>query len=263
MSVGRGWQPLVEELRRDLAAVGAELSLAYEKYSLLAADVEPWSPTAQELLDAAERRSGGICEECGQPGREVPLPSGWVKTRCEEHTAVVRDGAYWKGLSRSVERGGYTAVGPVELGPAAPLRLSRITLYTPVPVLRHVAAAYGAVLNAAPVTGEDERGPYTEVTDGAGFVIELRPLEPGEVPTITRLEFRGAGAKAAAVRLHAETGGVQRHLYGGRWDTVAGNSVRLVGPGEDVSAEEKVRIRAAIQRGEFDQEIERMNEEKR
>ena len=29
----------VEELRRDLAAVGAELSLAYEKYGLLAADV--------------------------------------------------------------------------------------------------------------------------------------------------------------------------------------------------------------------------------
>ncbi|QIP38041.1 hypothetical protein G9444_0797 [Rhodococcus erythropolis] len=119
MSVGRGWQPLVEELRRDLAAIGAELSVVYEKYGLLNADVEPWSPAAQELLDAAERRSGGICEECGQPGREVTLPSGWVKTRCEGHIVTERDDNYWQGMSRSVERGEYTPVGPVELGPAA------------------------------------------------------------------------------------------------------------------------------------------------
>lgn len=69
MSVGRGWQPLVEELRRDLAAIGAELGVVYEKYGLLNADVEPCSPAAQELVEEAERRSGGTCEECGQPGR--------------------------------------------------------------------------------------------------------------------------------------------------------------------------------------------------
>ena len=104
MSVGRGWRPLVEELRRDLAAIGAELSFVYEKYGLLAADVEPWSPAAQELHDEAERRSGGICEECGLPGREVTLPSGWVKTRCEEHSAMEREDAYWAAMSRAVER---------------------------------------------------------------------------------------------------------------------------------------------------------------
>lgn len=263
MSVGRGWQQLVEELRRDLAAIGVELGVVYERYGLLAADVEPWSPTAQELLDAAERRSGRICEECGQPGREITLPSGWVKTRCEVHATVERDASYWEGVSESIERGEYRVAGPVELGPAAaPLRLSRITLYTPAVVLDHVAAAYAAVLGAEPVNSIDERGELVEVTDAVGFTIELRPVAPGEVPTVTRLEFRGHGAKAAAERLHAETGGVQPHLYGGHWDTIAGNSVRLIGPGEDVSAEERERIRAAIQRGELDHEIERMNEEK-
>ncbi|MGX9294434.1 hypothetical protein [Tsukamurella paurometabola] len=122
MSVGRGWQPLVEELRRDLAAVGAELGVVYERYGLLAADVEPWSPATQELLDAAERRSGGTCEECGQPGREVTLPSGWVKTRCEEHAVAERDDSHWEGMSRGIERGEYTVVGPIELGPAAAIQ---------------------------------------------------------------------------------------------------------------------------------------------
>ncbi|WP_435594771.1 hypothetical protein [Tsukamurella tyrosinosolvens] len=131
-----------------------------------------------------------------------------------------------------------------------PLQLTRITIYTPAAVLDRVAVAYAALLAAEPVSGEDERGPYTEVTDAAGFTIELRPVEAGAgVPTVTRLEFRGHGAKAAAERLHAETGGVQPHLYGGQWDTVAGNSVRLIGPGEDVIAEERERIRPAIQRG--------------
>jgi hypothetical protein len=175
-----------------------------------------------------------------------------------------RDDSHWEGMSRAVERGEYEVIGPVELGPAAvPPRLTRITLYMPAPVLRQVAAAYGAVLGAEPVTGEDERGEFVEVTDAAGFTIELRPVEAGEVPTVSRLEFRGTGAKAAAERLHAETGDVQRHLYGGQWDTVAGNSVRLIGPGEEAKAEEKARIREAIQRGELDQEIDRMNEEKK
>ncbi len=173
-----------------------------------------------------------------------------------------RDDAYWDGMSRAVERGEYTIAGPVELGPAAvPLRLSRITLYTPAPVLRHAAAAYGAVLGVEPVTSTDERGELVEVTDAAGFTIELRPVEAGEAPTVTRMEFCGHGAKAAAERLHAETGGVQRHLYGGRWDTIAGNSIRLIGPGDEMSAEERARIGEAVQRGELDQEIERMNEE--
>ncbi|GAA1089684.1 hypothetical protein [Tsukamurella spumae] len=122
MSVGRGWRPLVEELRRDLAAVGAELIQASEKYGVLDGAIEPWSPAAQELLDAAERRSSEVCEECGQPGREVTLPSGWVKTRCEGHTVTERDDNYWQGMSSGIERGEYTPVAPVELGPAAAIQ---------------------------------------------------------------------------------------------------------------------------------------------
>ncbi|BDD80663.1 hypothetical protein TPB0596_04260 [Tsukamurella pulmonis] len=172
------------------------------------------------------------------------------------------DDTNWDGMSRRTERGEYTAVGPAELGPAGvPLRLTRITLYTPAAVLRHAAAAYAAVLGAEPVTGADERGELVEVTDAAGFAIELRPVDAGEVPTVTRMEFRGPGVAAAAERLYEQTGGVQRHLCGGHWDTIAGNSVRLIGQGEDVSTEEKARTREAIQRGELDQEIDRMNRE--
>ncbi|KXP08793.1 hypothetical protein [Tsukamurella pseudospumae] len=176
---------------------------------------------------------------------------------------MARDDAYWQRMSESVERGEYTAAGPVELGPAAPLRLSRITLYTLAPVLSHVASAYAAVLNAEPICGEDERGAYVEVTDAAGFTIELRPVDAGEVSTVTRMEFRGPEAPDAAERLHIETGGVQRHLYGGRWDTVAGNCIRLIGPGDEVSGAERERIRTAIQRGELEAEIQRMIEEKK
>ncbi|BDD82319.1 hypothetical protein TPB0596_20820 [Tsukamurella pulmonis] len=176
-----------------------------------------------------------------------------------------RDDSHWEGMSRAVERGEYEVIGPVELGPAAALlRLSKITLYTPAPVLRHAAAAYAAVLGAEPVNSIDERGELVEVADVSGFVIELRPIETGEgTPTVTRLEFRGTGAKAAAERLHEQAGGVQRHLLGGRWDTVAGNSIRLVGPGDEVSTEERARISEAIRRGELEVELDPMNEEKK
>ena len=114
------------------------------------------------------------------------------------------------------------------------MRLTRITVYTPAAVLNYVAAAYGAMLDAEPATGEDERGAYITVTDTAGFTIELRPVEPGVgAPTVTRLEFHGADAADAAERLHDDTGGVQRHLFGGRWDSIAGNSVRLTGDGDE------------------------------
>lgn len=140
------------------------------------------------------------------------------------------------------------------------MRLTRITLYTPAVVLHHVAASYAAVLNAEPISGEDERGGFVEVTDTEGFTIELRPVEPGEgAPTVTRLEFRGTGAAEAAERLHVETGAVQLHLFGGHWDSVAGNSVRLIGPGDEPSDEEQARIRAAIRRGELEHELDRLH----
>ena len=174
---------------------------------------------------------------------------------------MTRDDAYWQGMSMGIESGDYEVAGSVELGPAAPLRLSRITLYTPAPVLRYVADAYAAVLNAEPTSSEDERGEFAEIADATGFVIELRPVVPGVgLPTVTRMEFRGPGAKAAADRLPAETGDGQQHLFGGHWDTVAGNAVRLVGPGEEVSAEERARISEAIQHGELESELDRMNE---
>ncbi|KXO98393.1 Uncharacterised protein (plasmid) [Tsukamurella tyrosinosolvens] len=139
------------------------------------------------------------------------------------------------------------------------MQLSRITLYTPAPALQHAADAYAAMLDTEPVASSDARGDLVEVTDESGFTIELRPSLPGERPaTATRLEFRGRDAAVVAERLHDQTGGVQRHLYGGSWDTVAGNSVRLIGPDEDVSPEERARVGAAIARGELEQELERL-----
>ena len=141
------------------------------------------------------------------------------------------------------------------------MRLSRITIYTPAPVLQYAADSYAALLGAVPVPGEDERGQLIEVTDADGFTIELRPVElgRGEAMTVTRLEFLGPDAEAAAERLHDETGGVQRHLYGGHWDTISGNTVRMIGPGQDVDPVERERIGAAIRRGELEQELDRMN----
>ncbi|KMV14833.1 hypothetical protein ACT17_28255 [Mycolicibacterium conceptionense] len=145
------------------------------------------------------------------------------------------------------------------------MKLSRITIYTPAPVLQYAADSYAALLGAASVTGEDERGQLVEVTDADGFTIELRPVQlgPSEAITVTRLEFRGPDAEAAAERLHDETGGVQRHLYGGHWDTISGNTVRMIGPGQDVDPVERTRISAAIRRGELEQELERMNKSTR
>jgi len=149
------------------------------------------------------------------------------------------------------------------------LKLARITIYTTSLVISHVAEGYAAMFGTHTAAGNDERGDYIEVTSSDGLTIELRPVErgSGEVPTVTRLEFRGADAQEASQRLHDETRDVQRHLYGGWWDTLAGNVIRLIpdadnrvaGDWPEPSEDERRRIGDAIRRGELEDEIDRMN----
>lgn len=90
MSVGPGWASIVEQLRQDLARLGVELGVTYEKYGTLHAETRgDWdtgdthlSAQVDALLAAAEAASSCVCEDCGGSGREVRLASGWVKTLC-------------------------------------------------------------------------------------------------------------------------------------------------------------------------------------
>lgn len=149
------------------------------------------------------------------------------------------------------------------------MKLTRITIYTPSAVISHVTDGYAALFGTHAAFGNDERGDYIEVISDDGLVIELRPVEigGGDVPTVTRLEFRGGEAQEAAQRLRNETHDVQRHLYGGWWDTLAGNTIRLIpdansnhaGDWPEPPKSERTRISEAIRRGELEAEIERMN----
>lgn len=140
------------------------------------------------------------------------------------------------------------------------MELTRLTIYTPASVIAHVAAGYAAIFGVEPDPGSDESGTYTTVTSKEGLTIELRPVRPGDgcISTVTRLEFRGADAREAADRLHDETHGVQRHLFGGWWETLAGTTIRMLADGDEPGEAEKARISAAIQRGELEAEIARM-----
>jgi hypothetical protein len=149
------------------------------------------------------------------------------------------------------------------------MKLTRLTIYTLSSLMSHAADGYAALFGTPAAAGNDERGDYIEVTSDDGLTIELRPVEigSGDVPTVTRMEFRGADAQQASKRLHEETLGVQRHLYGGWWDNLVGNSISLipsadnlaVGDWPEPSESERVRIGEAIRRGEVESEIERMN----
>ncbi|MFN6547932.1 hypothetical protein [Mycolicibacterium nivoides] len=140
------------------------------------------------------------------------------------------------------------------------MQLTRLTMYTPASIIAHVSAGYAAMFGVEPELGSDESGTYTTVTSAEGLTLELRPVQPGDgrMSTVTRLEFRGADAHEAADRLHDETHGVQRHLFGGRWETLAGTTIRMIADGDEPDNAEKARISAAIQRGELEAEIARM-----
>lgn len=102
-------------------------------------------------------------------------------------------------------------------------------MYVPPPSVDLAAKFYGAIFGAEPVAERHGDGPDHWSITGGGLVIEVYPATT-RPHTVTRLEFTGPDAEAAAERLHDVTLGCQQTRDGnGWWDTdPAGNTVVLL-----------------------------------
>jgi hypothetical protein len=96
LSAGPGWHQLIWDLcvalermaRQQVAAGKRPMTVAQvkEKYGSLRFYLTGGSVTdeAFELTEAAEERSGTICETCGQPGK-TGYVGDWLLTYCSKH----------------------------------------------------------------------------------------------------------------------------------------------------------------------------------
>ncbi len=84
--VGRGWFGIIEELVKDLLALGwdGRLWQVKSKFGTLRFYTEQHSPELSERISAAEKASAIVCERCGLPGTLVREENRWWTTRCEE-----------------------------------------------------------------------------------------------------------------------------------------------------------------------------------
>jgi hypothetical protein len=88
----KGWEPLVVELDAVLKAINPDFEYMQikEKFGLLRAYVafgdsytDEQCEQALAAIDAAEAKSGSICEMCGEPG--TLGGEDWLKTLCPAH----------------------------------------------------------------------------------------------------------------------------------------------------------------------------------
>jgi hypothetical protein len=89
--VGDGWVPLLEKLCTDLKATGFkefdQVAQVKEKFGTLRVYFDcGLEPEQWVLVEAAERKSATICEDCGAPGE--PRHGGWIRTLCSIHAAL-------------------------------------------------------------------------------------------------------------------------------------------------------------------------------
>lgn len=83
-----GWATVISDLRTELIAIDPEFELRdiKEKWGRLRVSITVGDPVirerAWELALAAERRSGTVCELCGNPGTRHESSGGWLKTYC-------------------------------------------------------------------------------------------------------------------------------------------------------------------------------------
>ena len=85
-AVGPGWQPMVAELIKDLEAIGwdGELHQVKEKFGELRFYVGSGTRMMFDLIEAAEKKSGTICEVCGKAADGPRVnQNGWFKTLCD------------------------------------------------------------------------------------------------------------------------------------------------------------------------------------
>ena len=94
--IGDGWYKIMHDLVTGLAKIDTEKSIKVmqvkEKFGGLRFyfNGEPAGKEASALVDIAEDRSFNTCEECGEPGKEVP-GLGWIYTRCNKCAQEIKD----------------------------------------------------------------------------------------------------------------------------------------------------------------------------
>lgn len=84
--VGPGWRGILERLFRDLETLGfeGEVTQVKEKYGTLRVYVSGVTEANYEAvwdrINAAEKESESVCEDCGAPGKR--RSGGWLRTLC-------------------------------------------------------------------------------------------------------------------------------------------------------------------------------------
>lgn len=79
---GKGWDKLINPLRKAAEATGAEVLQVKEKFGGLRFYVYNAPDWFQDIIHQMENFSYHVCESCGKPG-EV-REDGWIKTLCTE-----------------------------------------------------------------------------------------------------------------------------------------------------------------------------------
>lgn len=87
-----GWYDLIYGLAASITAhaeqaglqPGPQVAQVKEKFGTLRFYLYGADDTIEDLVEAAERASENICEQCGQPG-QLRMLNDWYLTRCEIH----------------------------------------------------------------------------------------------------------------------------------------------------------------------------------
>jgi hypothetical protein len=87
-SCGPGWWPIIERLCEKLELMAKDCESLYftdikEKWGLLRVSIGAGPEAAYDAIDEAEDESGGVCEDCGDPGTTKAV-NGWYRTTCKE-----------------------------------------------------------------------------------------------------------------------------------------------------------------------------------
>jgi hypothetical protein len=110
IDIGPGWFDLLARLDQQLAQVSPGYSVEQCKpkfgtlryYAHAADDDIDTSMTFTEIIRAAEDVSATLCEECGNPARQITL-RGWISTLCPEHSHQRLDAANDEEIARIVK----------------------------------------------------------------------------------------------------------------------------------------------------------------
>lgn len=110
IDVGPGWFDLLARLDQQLAQVSPGYSVEQCKskfgtlryYAHPADDDLDTSMTFTEIIRTAEDESATLCEECGNPARQISL-HGWISTLCDKHTQQRLDTADDEEIARIVK----------------------------------------------------------------------------------------------------------------------------------------------------------------